>query len=240
MEMLEKVDLLRERADVTYEEAKNALEQSGGDLLDAMVLLERQGKVNGPRQSTYSTEYEEQKDYIRVRDKVEQQKRSAPSFGHTLGHLFRTIILFIRHTVFQVTKDDYVLISMPTIVFGLLLLFFWEGLVPIMVIALFFGVRYEFDGTESTKRANTVLNQAGEFADDLRDEFKKKTNGTQDAGFQTNGPQDTGFQTNGPQDTGFQANGPQEAEFRNTETQDTGFQGSEPQAAGAEHYDSLN
>lgn len=220
MEMLEKVDLLRERADVTYEEAKNALEQSGGDLLDAMVLLERQGKVNGPRQSTYSTEYEEQKDYIRVRDKVEQQKRSAPSFGHTLGHLFRTIILFIRHTVFQVTKDDYVLISMPTIVFGLLLLFFWEGLVPIMVIALFFGVRYEFDGTESTKRANTVLNQAGEFADDLRDEFKKKTNGTQDAGFQTNGPQ--------------------EAEFRNTETQDTGFQGSEPQAAGAEHYDSLN
>ena len=230
MEMLEKVDLLRERADVTYEEAKNALEQSGGDLLDAMVLLERQGKVNGPRQSTYSTEYEEQKDYIRVRDKVEQQKRSAPSFGHTLGHLFRTIILFIRHTVFQVTKDDYVLISMPTIVFGLLLLFFWEGLVPIMVIALFFGVRYEFDGTESTKRANTVLNQAGEFADDLRDEFKKKTNGTQDAG----------FQMNGPQDTGFQANGPQEAEFRNTETQDTGFQGSEPQAAGAEHYDSLN
>ena len=230
MEMLEKVDLLRERADVTYEEAKNALEQSGGDLLDAMVLLERQGKVNGPRQSTYSTEYEEQKDYIRVRDKVEQQKRSAPSFGHTLGHLFRTIILFIRHTVFQVTKDDYVLISMPTIVFGLLLLFFWEGLVPIMVIALFFGVRYEFDGTESTKRANTVLNQAGEFADDLRDELKKKTNGTQDAG----------FQTNGPQDTGFQANGPQEAEFRNTETQDTGFQGSEPQAAGAEHYDSLN
>lgn len=220
MEMLEKVDLLRERADVTYEEAKNALEQSGGDLLDAMVLLERQGKVNGPRQSTYSTEYEEQKDYIRVRDKVEQQKRSAPSFGHTLGHLFRTIILFIRHTVFQVTKDDYVLISMPTIVFGLLLLFFWEGLVPIMVIALFFGVRYEFDGTESTKRANTVLNQAGEFADDLRDEFKKKTNGTQDAGFQMNGPQ--------------------EAEFRNTETQDTGFQGSEPQAAGAEHYDSLN
>lgn len=240
MEMLEKVDLLRERADVTYEEAKNALEQSGGDLLDAMVLLERQGKVNGPRQSTYSTEYEEQKDYIRVRDKVEQQKRSAPSFGHTLGHLFRTIILFIRHTVFQVTRDDYVLISMPTIVFGLLLLFFWEGLVPIMVIALFFGVRYEFDGTENTKRANTVLNQAGEFADDLRDEFTKKTGGTQETGFQTNGTQETGFQTNGPQETGFRTNGPQEAEFTNTETQDTGFQGSEPQAAGAEHYDSLN
>ena len=240
MEMLEKVDLLRERADVTYEEAKYALEQSGGDLLDAMVLLERQGKVSGPRQSTYSTEYEEQKDYIRVRDKVEQQKRSAPSFGHTLGHLFRTIILFIRHTVFQVTKDDYVLISMPTIVFGLLLLFFWEGLVPIMVIALFFGVRYEFDGTESTKRANTVLNQAGEFADDLRDEFKKKANSTGNTGSQGNGPQDTGFKGNGPQDAGFKANDPQNAGFKADGPQDTGFQSDAPQAAGSEYYDFRN
>jgi 3-dehydroquinate synthase len=75
---------------VTYEEAKAALEEAGGDLLDAMVLLERRGKVRGPAQSSYSTEYEEQKDYIRVRDKVEQQKKSAPSFGHTLGHAIET------------------------------------------------------------------------------------------------------------------------------------------------------
>ena len=59
MEMLEKVERLREKANVTYEEAKAALEQTGGDLLDAMVLLERQGKVKEPAQSTFSTEYEE-------------------------------------------------------------------------------------------------------------------------------------------------------------------------------------
>ena len=44
MEMIEKVERLREKANVSYEEAKEALEQSGGDLLDAIVLLERQGK----------------------------------------------------------------------------------------------------------------------------------------------------------------------------------------------------
>ena len=87
MEMIEKVERLREKAEVTYEEAKAALEQSDGDLLDAMVLLERQGKVRKPAQSTFSTDYEEQTEYIRVRDKVEEQEQSAPSFGRTLGRL---------------------------------------------------------------------------------------------------------------------------------------------------------
>lgn len=40
MEQLEKVEKLRARANVTYEEAKEALEASNWDLLDAMVYLE--------------------------------------------------------------------------------------------------------------------------------------------------------------------------------------------------------
>ena len=42
MELIEK---LRERADVSYEEAKEILEQTGDDLLEAIVILERQGKL---------------------------------------------------------------------------------------------------------------------------------------------------------------------------------------------------
>jgi len=44
---IEKVDKLVERADVSYEVAKEALEASNGDLLDAVILLEREGKL-GP------------------------------------------------------------------------------------------------------------------------------------------------------------------------------------------------
>ena len=44
MDQLEKVDKLRERANVSYEEAKEALEASNWDLLDAMVYLEKHGK----------------------------------------------------------------------------------------------------------------------------------------------------------------------------------------------------
>ena len=45
MDNLEKVERLREKADVSYEEAKKALDECDGDLLDAMVYLEKQGKV---------------------------------------------------------------------------------------------------------------------------------------------------------------------------------------------------
>ena len=48
MEQLEKVEKLRQRANVTYEEAKQALEACNWDLLDAMVYLEKQGKVKEP------------------------------------------------------------------------------------------------------------------------------------------------------------------------------------------------
>lgn len=173
MEMMEKAERLREKANVTYEEAKAALEQTGGDLLDAMVLLERQGKVKGPAQSTFSTDYEEQTEYVKVRDKVEEQEKSAPSFGRTVGRLFRGLIGFIRKTTFIVTKGEEAIFTMPTIVFALLLFFFWEILAPIMVVALFFGIRYSFDGEEEAEKANSILNKAGDFAQDVRSEFTK-------------------------------------------------------------------
>ena len=53
MEMLEKVERLVEKANVSYEEAKAALDEANGDLLDAMVLLERQGKVKRPEQASF-------------------------------------------------------------------------------------------------------------------------------------------------------------------------------------------
>ena len=181
MEMMEKVERLREKANVTYEEAKAALEEAGGDLLDAIVLLERQGKVREPAQSTFSTEYEEQTDYIKVRDKVEEQEKSAPSMGRTIGRAFRGLIRFIKQTTFIVTKGEDVVFTMPTLIFAILLFFFWEVLAPVMVIALFFGVRYSFEGEEEAEKANSILNKAGDFAQDVKSEFTKNESGSEES-----------------------------------------------------------
>lgn len=42
---LEQIDLLRKRANVSYEEAKGALEKCNGDIVEALVYLEKDDKV---------------------------------------------------------------------------------------------------------------------------------------------------------------------------------------------------
>lgn len=44
MENLEKIDLLRERLGVSYEVAYKALEESGGDVVEALIKLEKEEK----------------------------------------------------------------------------------------------------------------------------------------------------------------------------------------------------
>ena len=71
---------------------------------------------------------------------------------------------------------DEIFFTMPTMVAVILLLVFWEALFPVMIIALFFGVRYSFDGAGSAETANRVLNRAGDFANDVKNEFTGSNN----------------------------------------------------------------
>ncbi|MDR2487794.1 MAG: hypothetical protein LBD12_07495, partial [Clostridiales Family XIII bacterium] len=51
---LEQIDALKKRANVSYEEARAALEGTEGDLLEALIILEREGKTKH-RAAGYST-----------------------------------------------------------------------------------------------------------------------------------------------------------------------------------------
>ena len=177
MDKLEKVERLRERANVTYEEAKDALEQAGDDLLEAMVLLERMGKTKGPERSTYSTNSEEQPEYIRVQEKVEEQEQSDPNFGHSLGSVIRTILRLIKDTSFVISRKEKTVFEMPSWVAVLIIFFSWHVTIPLMLIALFFGFRYSLYGQEEdTREANDILNKAGEFADDVESGMRRENN----------------------------------------------------------------
>ena len=63
---------------------------------------------------------------------------------------------------------------MPSWVFAILMFCFWKVLVPVMIIALFFGIRYHFSGAADVSAANEVLAQAGSFADGVEDAMKRE------------------------------------------------------------------
>ena len=172
MDNMQMVEKLREYADVTYEEAKAALDEANGDLLEAVILLERQGKTKKPEQSTYTTKAEEQPQYQDVRERIEQQeKKASDGFGRKTGRAVKKMVNILKRNFFQVTRNDNLLFQMPAWVFALILLFFWETVIPVMLISLFFGVRFSFTGEDDLSSANNFMEKAGNMADEVKSEF---------------------------------------------------------------------
>lgn len=169
MTNLEMVETLREKANVSYEEAKAALEASNWDLLDAILLLESEGKI-APETASYSTRAEE----------LPPEKEPAPHKGFHEGMkwLARSLgkLLRIGNTNFLVvSRNEKELFCLPVTVFAILLLCSVWTILIAMLISLFFGVRYSFRGPNLGKESiNRVMDKAGAMAENVKEEFQKQ------------------------------------------------------------------
>lgn len=179
MDKLEKVERLRERANVSYEEASQALDEANGDLLDALVILEKQGKTKSPEQSTYSTSYEEQKDYVPVKDqlivaeKAAKEERPRGKFVEAIKKFFRILrdnsLIVSRH------KKEFVRLPLWLLALVLLITGLWKLAIVVIIISLFFQFRYSFGGKDQLSEANEFMDKASDAAEHIKDEFQNKT-----------------------------------------------------------------
>ena len=147
MEMLEKVEKIREKTGVSYEEAKAALEEANGDILDAIVILENQGKVKGPERQYYSTRPEDSSQKFQEAAKVydEQQEK----FGSIMKKFMKWCGQMIKkgcENFFTVRKGCEEIITVPVLLLVVLLLFAFWVIVPLLIVGLFFDFRYSFKG----------------------------------------------------------------------------------------------
>ncbi len=161
MDHFEMVEKLRQKAQVSYEDAKEALEACGWDLLDALVYLEQQGKLRGEEKASYSTRPAD--------EPVKQESRAyRGGFFQRLLDLLVSLINRINQVDLTVSRSGKRLFSLPLLAFALLLIFaFWVTL-PAMVIGLFFGLRYRFTGTQGVEGVNRVMDKAAEVVDSLK------------------------------------------------------------------------
>ena len=122
---LAKIERLRKRANVTYEEAKEAFDAAGGDLLDAMIYLEKKGKVTSPETSVVTTEYEKQSQYQNVKDTVSegQKKADEHSFSEKMHHLFQIIWDKLKNNTLHICHKEKEVISLPLGIALLIILF---------------------------------------------------------------------------------------------------------------------
>ena len=174
MEELEKVEKLRERANVSYEEAKEALENSNGDLLDAMVYLEKQGKVKSPEQTSYSTDASEQPKYADVPAIVKEgeERSNEESVGKKLGKMLKKACKYLNDNHLKVDHKDKTILDIPLWVALIALLAAWWILVILIIVSLFCDYRYTIVGTGNNDEVNKVMEKASEFTGQVKDEFK--------------------------------------------------------------------
>ena len=93
MDEMEKVEKLRARAEVTADEARNALKACDGDLLDAMVFLEKIGKAKAPSEVVVTTSRTEHTTFEDVQNTVDRYDREAARpLSTKLKHLFSIIM----------------------------------------------------------------------------------------------------------------------------------------------------
>lgn len=184
MEDYEKVEKLREKAEVTYEEAKEALENNNWDMLEAMVYLEKQGKVKGPQHSQYSTNDGMNQNVNQQGSTQYSNKATDSGFGDMLGRFFAwcgRIIKKGNENYFCIERNQDSPVRIPVTVFVLLLVIAFWVVVPLIIIGLFFGFQYSFQGADlGRQNVNDFMDKASHKASDIKDEFVNGYNGKKD------------------------------------------------------------
>ena len=170
MEKMEKVEALRNKAGVTYEEAKAALEANNWDVLDAMIALEKEGKVK----QTSSSKAE-----VLTGDVVTEngQKGSSEPKRRKFMNWVKDILRKANRNAFEVSKDGKIILTVPVLVFVFVLLFAFHIVIPLMVIGLFFSIKYHFSGPDVHSvdvDINAAMDSASRTAENLKDEFTSK------------------------------------------------------------------
>ena len=170
---IEQVEKLKEYAHVTYEEAKEALKQADGDLLEAVIILEKEGKTK-ERTAEYSSEETVAEDYHdeKSQDDDRSYEKNTSSFGEQMNRLWNAFLKLLHKgsiNQFEAHKNGRVILAVPVVVLILALLFFFWITLPLLIIFLFMGYKYRFSGPVLGKDGiNDVMDSASDAAENLQ------------------------------------------------------------------------
>ncbi len=172
MSEFEKAELLRERANVSFEEAREALRACNGKLVEALEYIEskKAGKAAERVETTYTREtvsytsrpgYTHSEEYDRVYNETIRKNTSS---GSGFWDFLRSAIRKSVETEIVVSKDGIEKFRTPVIVLIILFCIFHAALLIAMGVSLFFGVTYNVVGKGDLSGVNRTLNEVSSSA----------------------------------------------------------------------------
>jgi hypothetical protein len=173
MTQFEMVEMLREKANVSYEEAKAALEKADWELLEAMLVLEKEGRVNAGSDEILVGEYTTRRD-----KKTERTGKDKGTLGDKLGRFGRWLARMVaigNANTFEIQRNGEKLLTISVTTLAILAVFTLPLTVILVIVGFFFGFKYSFHGPNFGREAiNNAIDRAASMADDVKREFKEK------------------------------------------------------------------
>lgn len=180
-EKFEKAQKLSQKSGATFEDAKEALENCSWDMLDAMVYLEKAGKAGNSKSTSEYSSNEEKIHFDESKNTYESG--TSKSFGETIGmamNWFGRAIKKGMENFFVIRKEGNEPFSIPVTIFVILLVVFNGFAFFLLIVGLFCGMRYSFEGQEASQmnadKMNDMLNnatdKAQQFKKDVKDGYK--------------------------------------------------------------------
>ena len=163
MDKLNLVEKLREKTGITYEDAKRVLEINNWDILEAILDLEKQGKVKKPSVSIfYTNEYNESYEEESTEFNFEEVKKDNNyKSNNTFEGFFEAICKAIdtcNNIFIEIRGKNNFFLKLPlTVVIVLLIFGFWI-LIPLVVIGLFLDIEFSVESKKiNTDKVNDIL-----------------------------------------------------------------------------------
>ncbi|WP_010296745.1 hypothetical protein [Clostridium senegalense] len=181
MEKNEMIEIIIKKANVTREEATEALEKCNWDVIDSIIYLEKNGKIKSntiENATIIEVKEEEQEDHRE--DKKKNRKKHEERYGgigEVVGRVFKFISKFIKkgnENCFEVKKENEKPIRISLTISILLLIFLSVPTIILLLIGLFCGYKYSLSGAHNNYNSvNNVFEKASESADNIKNDFKK-------------------------------------------------------------------
>ena len=202
MDNYQKVEQLVNKAGCSFEEAKAALEGCEWDMLDAVISLEREGKVkketaefkaeepieiipevsadkisgNSSQQITYS--YADDNAGNQGSKESKGGSKESPKRARRFFQRIKSILMNNRMVVIK--SNGKQIADLPIVIPVIALIaFFWATLI-VAVAAMVFGCHFHFEGEDLGKtNINNTMDKATDYAEKVKNDLAGKVNGGQ-------------------------------------------------------------
>lgn len=176
MERNEMIEILMGKVNVKKEEATEALENCDWDLLDAIIYLERKGKVENNETTTIIEVQSEGQNQEKKKGNKNRDEKCG-GIGEIVGRVFRFIGKVLKkgnENYFEIRKENEKPIKISLTISVVLLIFLFIPSAILLVVGLFCGYKYSVVGPHiNYEGVNDMFEKVSESADTIKKDFKE-------------------------------------------------------------------